>query len=75
MRKMIEQGGNHLFDPYRNSTAPCIYYQYIFLQIAYIAGVGALRGKGRHKHTLQTPKTGRMLLKPGKRRVASKVAM
>ena len=72
---MLEQGRNHLLEPHRNGAAAGTDRQHVLLQIGNMAGIGTLRREGRHKYTLQAPKTDSVLLKPGKRHITSKIAM
>ena len=72
---MIEQGGEHLFEPHRNGAATGTDRQYILFQIGNVASVRTLRREGGHEHMLHAPETGGMILKAGKRRIASKEAV
>jgi len=74
-REMIKQRRDHLLEPHRDSATPDTDYQYILLKVGNVTCVGALRRKGGYEYSLQTPKTGGVILKAGEWRIAFKITV
>ena len=74
-REMVEQGGDHLFEPHRDGAAARTDRQHVLFQVGNVTGIGTLCREGGHKYTLQPREAGSVILHAGERRIAPDITV